>query len=293
MERSDDVAGRKAGGCGPESAIVDRVRGVARRQARTVIAWAGRRGLVRPLWWLCGIEQVRDVDLFIASYPRSGNTWTRYVIAYLQLGTDRPLRHDEVAAVAFDAYHHTDRINATEGRRIVKIHQPLLDACPRVIYVHRDIREALVSYWFFARRRHGYTDSFSRFIRGPIPHQHGSWKEHMTACRRRMETDPESILVVRYRDLLERFPETVRRIADWSGIGRGVDPEAVRRLTMLETMADEERKAGSLLPNRDGGYFFDDRGAGHRWRDYWSADDLAWLARDRTLMRLLEEFGYR
>jgi len=293
MPRTGDTTGRKrTGGHREWPAPLSRIGRLASRGRRDLLAWAGRRGLVEPLRWRFGLREIRRSDLFLVSYPRSGNTWMRFILGYLIRGVDTALDWSSLERIAPDIYKGVDRVNSLAGPRIIKIHEPLLDACPRVVYVHRDPREALVSYWFFVRRLVDYREPFSRFLRGPIPSEHGSWKEHLRACRRRIASGPDSIHVIAYRDLRADFAGTVGKAVSWSGLGEGVDLEEVRKRTTLPTLAAEERRASVGLGERPGRSFFADIGEGLDWRSHWSAADLAWLARDRALMRLMDEFGY-
>ena len=286
--RSASKTWKAIDGFGP----IARARSMAGACRRAALSWGGRLGLVDPIRCAFGIKEVRDTDLFIVSYPRSGNTWTRYVLAYLDRGVDSTIAYDEVGAIVPDAYYSAERINATPGRRIIKIHEPFLEACPRVVYVHRDYRETLVSYWLFVRRFSGYDGSFSKFLHGPIPHEHGSWKEHIRALHRRRAADPETIFEIPYHGLVTDFGGTVGRLVEWSGIGAGVDISVVQQRTTLATLADEERRGGSAFNARTGSHFYADSGKGLEWRSYWSADDMAWLARDRELVALMEGLGY-
>ena len=263
------------------------------RLHRALITAAAPLGLLNPIESLFGIARVLPDDTFVVSYPRSGNTWTRYILAYLLRGTSEPLDPHTVNAIAPDAYLSPHLINASSGRRLIKIHEPWLAHCPRVIYIHRDCRESLVSYWHFVRRSQRYAGTFSEFLRSGIPSTHGSWKRHMLAMRRRVAADPATIHVIRYDDLVGRFHETVAGLADWIGLGRDVDLEAVRRLTTPEALEAGERLHGSQFRTAHGVSFYADRGKGAAWQACWSAGDLAWLARDRRLAAIMDELGYR
>lgn len=276
----------------PGSGTIAQARSMAGACRRAALSWGGRLGLLNPIRCAFGIEEVRDTDLFIVSYPRSGNTWTRSILAYLDRGVGSTIAYDELGEIVPDAYHHAALINAMERQRIIKIHEPFLDACPRVVYVHRDYREALVSYWLFVRRFSRYERSFSDFLRGSVPHEHGSWKEHIRALHRRRSVDPTTVFVLGYDQLVSDFAGSVSRLVDWSGIGAGVDIQAVQQRTTLATLADEERRGGSAFNARTGSHFYADCGKGLEWRSYWTASDLAWLARDREFIALMESLGY-
>lgn len=263
------------------------------RLHRAVVTAASAIGWANPIEAFCGIDRVLPDDTYVVSYPRSGNTWTRYILAYLARGTESTLDPETVNAIVPDAYVHAATINAQSQRRLIKMHEPFLDACPRVICVHRDYREALVSYWHFIRRSERYPGSFSTFLRSGIPVRHGSWKRHIRAMWRRQEADPATIHIIRYADLVGNFTETVAALVAWSGIGQGVDLAAVQRLTAMETVAGGEKEYVGHFRRISGESFFVDRGKGADWKACWSSEDLAWLARDRELMAIMEQLGYR
>ncbi len=281
-----------ASAAGPRRPVWQGLRGG--RLHRGLVGFAAPLGLVNPLTSLLGIGRILPDDTFVASYPRSGNTWTRFILAYLLRGTENQLQPRTIDETVPDAYLSPDTINARHERRWIKSHEAFLDRCPRVIYVHRDCREALVSYWHFVRRSERYAGTFSEFLRSGIPARHGSWKRHMLAMRARVASDPSTIHVVRYDDLVERFPETVAGLAGWIGIGRDADFPAIHRLTSPAALeAGEQGQGGGRFRTDYGVSFYVDRGKGADWRSYWSAADLAWLARDRRLVAIMEELRYR
>lgn len=268
---------------------------------RATVYQLSNTNLVNPIRLMFGINQVLPDDIYLASYPRSGNTWTRNILAYLVHGTDHVLDSNTASQTVPDAYISQAIINQQRMGRIIKIHETFLQACPRVIYVHRDYRESMVSYWHFYRRTEQKNLSFSQFIRSPYANSFGSWTSHMQALQRRIKQDSRSIHVIRYADLVDRFEDTVARLVSWSGIGRGVNPADVKRRTDLNVLAQQDSEAADQVSSGDswstfrrasGTSFYVDRGKGADWRSTWSQADLAWLARDRTRLRLMHAFGY-
>lgn len=259
---------------------------------RAAVEAASSLGLVNPLEALCGIDRVLPDDTYVVSYPRSGNTLTRYILAYLVRGTAETLEPEAVNESVPDPYVHPATVNAQSKGRLIKTHEPFLDACPRVIYVHRDYREVLVSYWHFIRRTERYAGTFSEFLRSGIPNRYGGWMGHIRAMWRRQEADPGTIHVIRYSDLVEHFTQTVASLAAFCGFGSDVDLLAVQRLTAIETVASGEQAYDGHFRRMSGQSFFVDRGKGAGWRENWSCDDLAWLAKDRETTAVMEKLGY-
>ena len=239
-----------------------------------------------------GITKQFPDDIFVVSYPRSGNTWTRYILAYLKAGVQQPLTSEDVGLFAPDIYHHLPVINAATSKRVIKTHEAFLHLYPRVIFIHRDPREALVSYWHFARRTRVFEGSFSEFLRSPIPNQHGSWKKNMLAMQSKIVKDPQNIFVIRYDQLQNEFHNTVAKMVQWSGIGNNVNLDAVYELTKIESMATSDSRCDSMFRRKSGESFFVDRGKGSDWRNVWTATDLDWLAKDREMISIMEQNGY-
>jgi hypothetical protein len=114
----------------------------------------------------------------------------------------------------------------------------------------------------------------------------------MKAMRRKVLSDPRNIHVVRYDQLLNDFQNTVAKVVEWSGIGNGVDLDAVYKLTAMETMAASDQRGDSVFRFKSGESFFVDRGKGSDWRNVWTASDLDWLAKDREMISIMEQNGY-
>jgi hypothetical protein len=96
--------------------------------------------------------RIRPDDVFIASYPRSGNTWVRFLIANL-LAPDEKITFRNIENYVPSIYKSADTLDAREGRRYIKSHNPCYELYPKLIYVYRDGRDALVSYYYYAAER--------------------------------------------------------------------------------------------------------------------------------------------
>ena len=115
----------------------------------------------------------------------------------------------------------------------------------------------------------------------------------MQAMHRMVLSDPQNIHVFRYDQLLNDFQNTVAKVVDWSGIGKGVDLDAVYKLTAMETMAASDQWCDSDFRFKSGESFFVDRGKGSDWRNVWTTSDLNWLAKDREMISIMEQNGYQ
>jgi hypothetical protein len=181
-------------------------------------------------------------DTFIVSYPRSGNTWTRFLLANL-LSPEPPVTFSNIEQVIPD----TSALSSTALKRvprprIVKSHEYFDPRYPKVIYLVRDPRDVAISLYHFRRKYRTFDDSYpleryvvERFLPGDMD---ASWGEHVGSWLGARRSDPR-FLLVRYEDLLEDPAEQLRRMAYFLGIG--ASPERIA-LALERSTADRLRK---------------------------------------------------
>ena len=168
--------------------------------------------------------RVRASDVFISSYPRSGTTLTQWIL-YLLTHEEQPdPEHLTKVSPWFERSLAIGELTAGDlerfaSPRVFKSHLPRewLPDGARYIYVERDPKDVLVSYFHFYRSYLGFHGSFDdfyrRFMEGRV--QYGSWFDHVSSWRKR-STDPD-VLLVRYEDLLSDRKASIRRIVDFLG----------------------------------------------------------------------------
>ena len=161
-------------------------------------------------------------DLFIVSYPKSGNTWMRFLIANL-LYPEEPTTFANVDSRIPEAEQLTKReLDRMRRPRIMKTHQYLDLRYPRVIYIVRDPRDVVVSEYHFFRKREWIEDNFpieqfvDRFLAGKTS-DYGSWEEHVISwiATRGRHT---RFLLLRYEDMLADTVGNFARVASFLDI---------------------------------------------------------------------------
>ena len=172
---------------------------------------------------------VRPDDILLASYPKSGNTWMRFLIANLR-HPDREVGYGNLHQLVpdFDVSVKRDFDRAPRPR-IIKTHGSFDPRYRRVIYVVRDPRDVALSQYDGLRDagRNGdrvrVEDFVARFLAGGDAASRvstdnlGSWGENVgswLATRSRHS----GFLLLRYEDLLERTACELTRVADFAGL---------------------------------------------------------------------------
>src|SRR5256886_16759673 len=106
---------------------------------------ASKTYLRAPLIWLRhrGIDRN---DVMVASYPRSGNTWLRFLLTKVLTG--KSAAFDNVNNVIAEIGIHHEALMLLPGKgRLIKTHELYNPAYPRAIYLIRDVRDSLLSQY--------------------------------------------------------------------------------------------------------------------------------------------------
>jgi hypothetical protein len=194
---------------------------------------------------------VRGDDTFIISYPRSGNTWTRFLIANL-LHPQEAVTFANIERLIPDAEAQSSRyMRGRPSPRMIKSHSYFDPRYPRVIYIVRDPRDVALSYYDFSRKYRHIDDSYEldRYIGDFVTgHQSsagwGTWGENVASWVFSRGARP-GFLLLRYEDMKARPEQELTRIAEFLGIG--ASPELLRTTldrSSAERMREMEKTQG-------------------------------------------------
>ena len=159
-------------------------------------------------------------DIFLVSYPRSGNTWIRFLLGnLLHPGDPTTFRNIEsrVAEVHFNPNHKLRRLRRP---RLLKSHEAFHPAYPRIMYVVRDPRDVAVSYYHHNIKARNIPDDYPiddfvpRFIRAEFDSWWGSWGDNVMSWLV-MRENHRSFLLLRYEDMQEDTRRELLRIASF------------------------------------------------------------------------------
>ena len=219
--------------------------------------------------------RVFDDDAFIVSYPKSGNTWVRFMVARL-LGRSDPVGFATIEGLVPDIYQNTERqLLAVPRPRILKSHEYFDQRYKRSVYVVRDPRDVLVSYFHYHRKMGRIPQDFAlrdytgQFLAGGLD-GFGTWREHVGGWLGARRNRP-GFLLVRYEDLSADPAGELRRIAGLLDLPAGdATLEAAVAGASAEAMRESERREADRwrpLRNSRGEGMFVRRAAAGGWRD--------------------------
>jgi hypothetical protein len=238
-------------------------------------------------------------DVFLVSYPKSGNTWTRFLIANLVY----PEKHPDFANI-------NELIPDPEGiskrhleqlprPRYLKSHQYFDPRYPKIIHIVRDPRDVVLSEYYFDFKRRAIPDDFpldkfvSRFVSGELNHPYGTWAENTATWFYTRGQSPR-LLLVTYEALQSEGARQMAKIAEFIGVP--ADPARIAfalEQSSADRMRELEKKQGHLWSStkqtRQDKPFVRSAKAGG-WKNELSESSVAEI--ESAWGRLMREIGY-
>lgn len=244
---------------------------------QTLTAPAARAG-VRTYDLAAFRPTIRPTDVFICTYPKSGTTWLGYLLAQL-------LKPDPAEPFDLKSFgHYVPDVNllytkrgslAGQGGlpdpRFFRCHATYDAALPKVVYVLRDPRDAMLSYWHYQRFvTKGFDQPLADYLRGG-GHWPCAWDEHVASWlspRRH-----PNLRVARYEDLHADAAGVLRAVLDLAGLSR-TDAEVAVAASRFDRMRAAEESAGVHGKGGDDRERFVRKGKIGSWREEMAADEL-------------------
>ena len=183
-------------------------------------------------------------DIYLVSYPKSGNTWTRFLVAnlvYPEKNPDFSNINDLIPDPEAMAKRDLERARRP---RILKSHQYFDHRYPKVIYIVRDPRDVVLSEYHFDIKRRAITEDYpiekfvGRFVRGELNHPNGTWGENAATWFYTWGHNPR-LLLVTYENLQTQGAHEMTRIAEFIGVP--ADPERIA-FAIQQSAADRMRE---------------------------------------------------
>jgi hypothetical protein len=253
------------------------------------------------------LRHLRPTDVYIVGHTKSGNTWLAYMLAVLlrkdrdgrvrlkNVGDYIPNLQNRDGAVAQYRYLPNPRIFRNE----TPLHADLL---PKVVYIVRDPRAVLVSYYHMYRTLFGDEQTtLAGFVREYLrygcvsrwePFQI-SWDRQVLAWTKQAQRGGR-VLVVKYEDMVRDRRSALERVARFAGVPYAEEDLALAVVRgSFEAMRRDEEEHGAEAYDEEQarrGRFIR-RGRPDGWKDELTPDVAMEI--QRKFARAMEAAGYR
>jgi hypothetical protein len=252
---------------------------------RSVVVWRRHRGL-------------NAGDVFVVSFPRSGNTWLRFLLHEILTGTSAGFDNVSQTIPDVGLHRRVPRLLPTGGR-LIKTHEPYRREYRRALFLVRDVRDLVFSSFAYEKERvlrgHyelNFDDYLGRFLQGKARLGIcGSWQDHAQSWLDSPLASNGNLLVVRFEDLRQDACGNLEKILGFLGVA--ADSEKIRRAVennSLNKMREKEDHSQNLYKGTQEESRFVRSGAAGGWRTKLSTSQVDLI--NRYAGKTLERLGY-
>jgi hypothetical protein len=229
---------------------------LARSPLRLPLVWLRHRGL-------------HDSDLFLASYPRSGNTWLRFVLSEALSGEE--IDFDNINSFIPELKWHKQGKPLLPGQgRVIKTHEAYRKEYKKAIYIVRDVRDCALSAHARTREIGISPPDFDVYLKkylGGRTYQYGTWHQHLRSWLDGPLAKEGKLLVIKFEDLRRNPEDAVTRMVQFAGVP--MDAERIRAAlanNSVDRMRAKEEKSQKLFQSKTEQGRFVRKGAVQGWR---------------------------
>ena len=197
----------------------------------------------QPLTWVRH-RRLRPADVFVASYPRSGNTWLRFMLYEILVGQSSTFTNVHQLVPDIGKQGRALPVLANQGR-LIKTHEAYLPLYHKAIYLVRDARDVALSEFAYQKALGLAEDNFEtylpRFLRGEV-NPFGSWTAHVDSWMDAKDKGSAEILLVRFDEMRNQPEDSLANMMAFLKVP--VERETIRRAVAnnsVEKMRDKEK----------------------------------------------------
>ncbi|XP_018419351.1 PREDICTED: amine sulfotransferase-like [Nanorana parkeri] len=218
--------------------------------------------------------KIRDDDVFLITYPKSGTIWTQQILSLIcseghRNGTEKIDTNDRVPWLEFRTINAYEDYNIRPSPRMFVSHlsetfvpRGLKNKKAKVIYVMRNPKDAMKSFYHFqdmavlAEKSPDFQHFFEKFLDGEV--FAGKWFDHIRGWY--THKDEYNILILKYEDMIKDLRSVVKQISTFLGIK--LDDEAmdivVKKASFNEMkkdpLANKENMPEDIIDNKSGSF---------------------------------------
>jgi len=200
-------------------------------------------GKIQRRTGLSPIYRTHPEDIFLVGYPKSGNTWMQNLAASIVFGTNARLTPDSLINELVPDAHDRNFYRRYGTPTFFKSHHLPRPEYRRVIYLVRDGRDTMVSYFHFLSAINGCAPDFLRMVtmgEGLFPCR---WHEHVEAWAK--NPYDARMITISYESLKSQAVDQLRRLCQFAGLERSDEfLKSVAQACSFAAMREREKTMG-------------------------------------------------
>lgn len=218
--------------------------------------------------------------VYITSYPKSGNTWLRFMIG--NYFYDTKLDFETINEVMPDLHFNPEQAKNIKDKYVFIKSHDLTKIQNKTIYIVRDGRDVAVSYYYHMKRTGEIEDtlSFKNFLKNDFLTEKyfGGWGSQIRKAKE-ISTKNLNIKLLRYEDLTEKTEFYLGEILKWIGetpdnnrLHYAIKKASFSELKKVEELNDEYIYNERKLIRKD--YGFIRKGIIGDWKNHFDEEDI-------------------
>ena len=197
------------------------------------------------------LVRTHATDRYIVSFPRSGSTWLRTILAGIidpHAGYEPEVFNRILPGVSG---RRLPLVWSLQDPRIIHSHTTYRASIPKAVYMVRDGRDSLISFFHYSTARNGIDMSFAEWFDLYCRRWYGPrWHDHVESwLAKGKEELGTSLMVLKFEDLKTDPIGCVGQAADFLGLGAPSLPaihHAVQMASLDQARKREARVFGNL-----------------------------------------------
>ena len=237
-------------------------------------------------------------DLYIVSFPKSGTTWLNFLLTNVNLkmsGKDQQVtffNHDDFIPDIEQVRCIKENILPFPGHRIIKSHTEFNPLYQKIIYLVRDPRDVMVSYYWFLKKLGAFQEDISQLIRSQT-YGIAAWCRHVQGWVEKTSVQ-NKIDFIRYEDMKLVPLKVLTRI--YTLLGHKIPAEVLDQslaLSSFENMKKLETDYNYGGDFRFPGYEFIRKGKSGDYRTEISQGDLDFIHEKASRWLLMFKYSIK